>query len=151
MEQNNEHPPYPPKPEAPGPLADDNDHSPESLEYINRYSEWVAQTVLLNGKAALEEERLAKIAAEKAALDTVVFTLKRTFEEPSPSTFFDYSELLDRNARILNAGFEYYLDKAVESPKADQKIRLAMEMQSQLVRTIDAWRRLEKFLEDKRK
>lgn len=98
-----------------------------------------------------EQERLRAIEQERAALDTVVFNLSQTFESPPSSTFLDYSSMLDRNARILNAAFEYYLDKAVDSPKADQKIRLAVQMQSQLVRTIDAWRRLENFHEGKTK
>lgn len=98
-----------------------------------------------------ENQRIEKIEAERAALDSVVFNLSQAFENPPSSTFIDFSGMLDRNARILNAAFEYYLDKAVESPKADQKIRLAAYMQSQLIRTVDAWRRLENFHQSKTK
>lgn len=98
-----------------------------------------------------EKERVLKIQQERATLDTVVFNLSKTFEEPPPCVFTDFSTMLDRNARILNAAFEYYLDKAEESPRADQKIRLAVYMQSQLIRTVDAWRRLENFHQSKTK
>ena len=101
--------------------------------------------------ALLDAQNGDAIAEERAALDGVVFNLTQAFENPPSSTFLDFSALLDRNARILNAAFEYYLDKAVDSPKADAKIRLAAQMQAQLVRTIDAWRRLENFHQGKTK
>lgn len=151
MEHIDETPTYPPKPQRPDHLSEDDTTSPEAIDYWNRFDLWVAEVQLLAEKAEQAAGKFEKIAADQAALDMVVFNLTRTFENPPPSTFCDYSELLDRNARILNAGFEYYLDKAAESPKADQKIRLAIQMQGQLVRTIDAWRRLENFLEGKRK
>lgn len=124
---------------------------PQTPEEWDRYREEVSRVGAALVKKVQEEERLEKIAEEQAALDKIVFNLTRAFEEPPSSTFCDFSKMLDRNARILNAGFEYYLDKAAESPKGDLKIRLAVQMQSQLVRTIDAWRRMENFLERERK
>jgi hypothetical protein len=94
---------------------------------------------------------LENAAAERAALDKVVFNLTHAYENPPPSTFIDYSKLLERHTSILNAAFEYYLDKAVQSSNPDRKIQLAMQMQSRVVRAIDAWRRLEKFLNEKTK
>lgn len=113
-----------------------------------RETEEIARRILAE---TAEAQRRQKAEEERAALDTVVFNLTQTFENPPSSTFIDFSQMLDRNARILNAAFEYYLDRAVDSPKADQKIRLAAQMQAQLVRTIDAWRRLEHFHQGKTK
>lgn len=82
---------------------------------------------------------------QRQSLDAVVFSLERSMAETQMNNPVDFSDMLTTNARILNAAFEYYLDKAHQSPAADGKIGLAMKMQTQLARTIDVWRRLADF------
>ncbi len=152
MEHSNETPTEPPPKTDRAKFNEEFEASlPQSPEEWDRYREEVSQVAARVVKKAQEEERLEKIAEEQAALDKIVFNLTRAFEEPPPSSFCEFTEVLDRNARILNAGFEYYLDRAAESPKGDLKVRLAIQMQSQLVRTIDAWRRMQNFQERQRK
>lgn len=93
-------------------------------------------------RTAINMVHFLKVEEEKKAVDQVVFSLRQSMVDNQAKNPLDFSDILTTNARILNAGFEFYLDKAHESPQAEQKIAMAMKMQSQLARTIDTWRRL---------
>lgn len=125
--------------------APEDMNSPEYDLYIEKIGAEMDAYAVRSIQAMEEKERLEKRMAEQAALDTVVFNLSQAFENPPSCVFSDHGKALDRNIRILNAAFEYYLEKAAQSNKPDGKIRLAAQMQSQMVRSIDAWRRLEEF------
>ncbi len=79
------------------------------------------------------------------SLDHVVFSLEQSMAETHAKNPIDFSDMLTTNARILNAAFEFYLNKAHQSKTSNEKILLAMRAQSQLARTIDTWRRLANF------
>ena len=93
-------------------------------------------------KAFAEKEREDQIATEAALIDSVVFKLTQSLETENPEDP-DFAKILTRNAKILNNAFEYYLEHADQSKLPDRKIGLGIRMQSQLIRTIDVWRRLE--------
>lgn len=96
-------------------------------------------------KTAANIMRFLEIEEEKKAIDNVVFSLEQTILDNQAKNPIDFSDILTTNARILNAGFEFYLNKAHTCAEGDAKILMAMKMQGQLARTIDTWRRLAHF------
>jgi len=101
-------------------------------------------------KELAQEEQHKKIAEEAGLIDSVVFKLNQSLDHEDPENP-DFSKILTRNARILNNAFEYYLENADKSKLPDRKIGLGIRMQSQLIRTIDVWRRLENSQNQKTK
>src|SRR5688500_896413 len=124
----------PPTPENPALPGDIRPNSPEFDLHMKTVEKTAANLL-----------HFLEIEKERAAIDNVVFSLHQSIADMQAKNPLDFSDMLTTNARILNAAFEYYLDKAHHSPAADHKIVLAMKMQGQLTRTIDAWRRLADF------
>lgn len=112
----------------------------------------------LEGLFVLLHDHLADLGTQHyirekraAELEHIVFALEEQMEYAPPPDAVDMEEMLSMNAAVLNAGFHYYITNAARSRRGDQKILMALNMQSQLTRTIDAWRRLEQFQNERTK
>lgn len=140
--------PIPPEPKYPNNLSAWDFTSAKAVAYQDSHQRWLHEAELVRTARRVAEKAYEQKLKDRAAMDDIVFRLEAPADTDTP---VDMAAMLASNARALNDAFEYYMGKAGDSPKADFKTMLGIRMQSQLVRTIDAWRRLENFQNGKTK
>ncbi len=86
--------------------------------------------------------RFLEIEEEEKTLEDIVFSLEMVKVNNNARNPVEFADMLGENAIVLNAAFQFYLDKAHKSPAPDHKIRLALLAQSQLIRSIATWKRI---------
>ncbi len=142
--------PHPPEPARPPGLALFDFSTPQAIAYRKKHHEWRMLVRKIDIARQVENEVLRQKMTESLMQDLIVYQI----ETPPPSAGdgdADMADMLERNVKILNGGFEYYLREAAKSSTPDRKIGMGMRMQSQLAYTVDVWRRLSDFQNRKTK
>jgi hypothetical protein len=94
--------------------------------------------------AAMNLQHLLKIQEEQVTLDAIVHDLQRTMIDAHAGVPDDFSDLLASQARILDATFNYFLNKSKGAYSEEDKVNIAMRAQRQSERAIMAWKKLRK-------
>lgn len=109
----------------------------KNLEEIGDYI--AAQKLEL---AAKNLRHLLKVQEEQVSLDNIVSSLERTIVDAHAGNPSDFSDILAAQTRILDATFNFYIDKAKNGYSEDDKINIALRAQRQTDRTINTWKRI---------
>jgi hypothetical protein len=92
--------------------------------------------------AARNLQHLLKIADEHVILDNIVESLERTIIDAHCGNSDDFSDILAAQARILDAAFNYYVNKSKDAYSEDDKINIALRAQRQTDKAINTWKRI---------
>lgn len=123
-----------PQPQHPGETSDLDEilNDPEKLAIRAKECDEIARAIL----------RQVAIEDEERALNNMAFSLEMVEIDCATGHPAEFANMLTSNTRVLDAAFKYYLKKAHKADQPDQKIRLAFAAQSQLVRSIETWKRI---------
>lgn len=99
-------------------------------------------------KSAAALQRLAKIQSHEATIDGVICSLEQTMAESSALPPNGLCDLISVQARVLDAAFNNYINKAQDDPA---HLDDALRLQQQTLRTLMAWKVLKSDIYIKRK
>lgn len=92
--------------------------------------------------AAKNLQHYLKIQNETVTLDAIVHDLRNTLDHRHAPE--NLSDILTLQAKILDAAFAYYMNKARDSYVSDDMVQMAFKAQRQTISTVNALRHLNK-------
>jgi hypothetical protein len=99
-------------------------------------------------QSAATLQKLAKLQSHEATIDDVICSLEQTKTESHAMSPNGLCDLISVQARILDAAFNNYIDKAQDNPA---HLEDALRLQQQTLRTLMAWKALKSEIYIQRK
>lgn len=96
--------------------------------------------------AAKNLQHYLKIQEEQVTLENIVSALRDTHINAATAGPDDFTDILNAQARLLDATFQYYLNAGQNGYTKDDKVNMAFKAQRQMLSTLNTWRHLEKHL-----
>lgn len=92
--------------------------------------------------AAANLKHFLKIQNEQITLEDLKHDILQSMADAHAGNPDDMSAVLAKQMRVLDATYDYYMDKATGKYTEDDKVSMALRAQSQALRTINTWARL---------
>ncbi len=94
--------------------------------------------------AASNMKHYLKLPDNGPPIEDLVFSLEQSIADAHANNPIDFNDMLATQARLLDAGFHFMLDKAKDPFYAQDFLNMALKAQRQVQRTIMTWGTLKK-------